>query len=226
VTFCWKTLDESYNFALDLISIEGLHATIWAPKVVEVSIVGILGLPLGSLETKWHLGVSPVAKHKVYYKGEGDGFPQVWAMVNLVSSNLPMVHLSTKNVLAMHEPTCYLVLCRFMWVSDCLSFFLVPSQSSNMPLYPQSAVSQKVCPNSLLLRCFHFKLTFESIKELGNASFWLGKSLWKQHTSIETISHMGITCCVEVIWFSHNFDSHNSFRIISSCRFTYANSYV
>jgi hypothetical protein len=52
VTFCWKTLDESYNFALDLISIEGLHATIWAPKVVKVSIVGILGLPLGSLETK------------------------------------------------------------------------------------------------------------------------------------------------------------------------------
>jgi hypothetical protein len=25
-----------------------------------------------------------MAKHKEYYKGEGDGFPQVWAMVNLV----------------------------------------------------------------------------------------------------------------------------------------------
>jgi hypothetical protein len=25
--------------------------------------------------TKWHLGVSPMARHKVYYKGEGGGFP-------------------------------------------------------------------------------------------------------------------------------------------------------
>jgi hypothetical protein len=27
--------------------------------------------------TKWYLGVDLVAKHKEYYKGEGDGFPQV-----------------------------------------------------------------------------------------------------------------------------------------------------
>ncbi len=26
-----------------------------------------------------------MAKHKVYYKGEGGGFPQVWAMVSLVN---------------------------------------------------------------------------------------------------------------------------------------------
>jgi hypothetical protein len=31
------------------------------------------------------LGVGPVARHRVYCKGEGGGFPQVWAMVNLVS---------------------------------------------------------------------------------------------------------------------------------------------
>jgi hypothetical protein len=30
----------------------------------------------GSLKTKRHLGVDLVAKHKVYYKGEGDGFPK------------------------------------------------------------------------------------------------------------------------------------------------------
>jgi hypothetical protein len=53
--------------------------------------LGILGLPLGSPSpmTKWHLGARPVAKHKVYYKGEGGGFPQVRAMVSLVSRCLP-----------------------------------------------------------------------------------------------------------------------------------------
>jgi len=42
-----------------------------------------------------------------------------------------------------------------------------------MPLYPQNATSQGVCSNSLLFCCFHFRLTFESIKELGGASYSL-----------------------------------------------------
>ncbi len=36
--------------------------------------------------------------HKEYYKGEGVDFPQVKAMVSLISSCLPMAHLCTKNV--------------------------------------------------------------------------------------------------------------------------------
>jgi len=36
-------------------------------------------------------------KHKVYYKGEGGGFPQVWAGVSLVSLNLPVARPSTKS---------------------------------------------------------------------------------------------------------------------------------
>ncbi len=35
-TYHWKALDESYNFYLDLISIEGLHAKLWASKVAGV----------------------------------------------------------------------------------------------------------------------------------------------------------------------------------------------
>jgi hypothetical protein len=69
-TYCWKHLNKVYNFTLDLISIESLHAKLWAPKVVEVRIVGISGFLLRSPRTKWHLGASPVAKHKVYYKGK------------------------------------------------------------------------------------------------------------------------------------------------------------
>jgi hypothetical protein len=67
-----------------------------------VPILGISRFPLGSLGTKCHLDVSPVASHKVYYKGEGGGFPQVRAMVTLVSLKLPMACLSTKSAPAMH----------------------------------------------------------------------------------------------------------------------------
>ncbi len=76
-TYCWKTLNKGYNFTLNLISIRGFHSKLLAPKVPRVLTLRISGLPLGSLETKWHLGVDSVARHKVYYKGEGGGFPQV-----------------------------------------------------------------------------------------------------------------------------------------------------
>jgi len=36
------------------------------------------------------------------YKGEGGGFPQVQAMVNLVNPSLPMARPNTKNVSTMH----------------------------------------------------------------------------------------------------------------------------
>jgi hypothetical protein len=46
-TYRWKALDKGYNFALDLIIIEGLHAKLCALKIVKVPTMGILGLPLG-----------------------------------------------------------------------------------------------------------------------------------------------------------------------------------
>jgi hypothetical protein len=64
--------------------------------------VGILRLPLGSFEAKCHLGVGPVARHKVYYKGESDGFPQVPLVVSFVSPSLLVVRPSTKSVTIMH----------------------------------------------------------------------------------------------------------------------------
>jgi hypothetical protein len=53
-------------------------------------------------QNKCHLGAGPMARHKVYYKGEGDGFPQVQAVVSFVSANLPMACPNTKSALAMH----------------------------------------------------------------------------------------------------------------------------
>jgi hypothetical protein len=68
-----------------------------APKVVGVPVVGISRLPLGSLGTKCHLDCGPMANHKVYYKGEGGGFPQVQAVVSLMSPSLHVVRPNTKN---------------------------------------------------------------------------------------------------------------------------------
>jgi hypothetical protein len=64
--------------------------------------LGILGFSFGSLGTKCHLDVGPVASHIVYYKGEGGGFPQVWVVVSLVSPNLPMACPCTKSVPTVH----------------------------------------------------------------------------------------------------------------------------
>jgi hypothetical protein len=56
----------------------------------------------GTPRTKCHLSVGPVAKHKVYYKGEGGGFPQIRAVMSFMSPNLPMTFPSTKSAQAMH----------------------------------------------------------------------------------------------------------------------------
>jgi hypothetical protein len=92
----WKALNKGYNFVLDFTSIEGMHAKLWAPKVTRVPVVKISGLSLGSPRTKCHLDVGLVERHKVYYKGEGGGFPQFRAMVSLVSLSLPMARPNTK----------------------------------------------------------------------------------------------------------------------------------
>jgi hypothetical protein len=41
-------------------------------------------------------------RHRVYYKGEGGGFPQVLAVVSLVSPSLPMARPNTKSAQTMH----------------------------------------------------------------------------------------------------------------------------
>jgi hypothetical protein len=93
--------------------------------IVGNPIVGILELPLGSPETKWHLGVSLVARHIVYYKGEGGAFPQVRSVVNLVSLCLLVARPCTKMFYApkcsKHTLTNLLFgLCKSVWVIELL----------------------------------------------------------------------------------------------------------
>ncbi len=61
-----------------------------------IPILGISRFPLKSAETKWHLGVGPVARHIKYYNGEGGSFPQVQAVVSHVSLCLLVVVSCTK----------------------------------------------------------------------------------------------------------------------------------
>ncbi len=134
-TYRWKAFDKRYNFALDRISISGLLAKLWGSKVTRVPTWTISGLPLGSPETKTHLDVGFVANHKVYYKGEGGGFPQVQAVVNHVCSCCPWLVLAPK-MLQLCTNHLVWVLCRPVWVNEACQLFVVPSWSSSMPLYP------------------------------------------------------------------------------------------
>jgi len=95
-THHWKALDEGYNFALDFILIWSLHAKLSGPKIAGVPTLAISGLPLGSPEIKSHLDVGPVERCRVYYKGEGGGFPQVQAVVSLVSPSCLWLILTPK----------------------------------------------------------------------------------------------------------------------------------
>jgi hypothetical protein len=63
------------------------------PKVLRVQIGIVSGLPLGSPGTKGHLDVVPVEWRRVYYMGEGGGFPRIRVVV---SPKLPVACLSTK----------------------------------------------------------------------------------------------------------------------------------
>jgi hypothetical protein len=106
-------------------------------------------------------------RRRVYYKGEGGGFPQVWAVVSLVCPGCPWLVLTPK-VLRLCTNHLVLVLCRSVWVNKACHFFLVPSWSSNTPLYPSIVLrirerASTLCPSTI----FSLGLTFESRKELG-----------------------------------------------------------
>jgi hypothetical protein len=55
----WKALEESYNFGLDLIPIEGRSQELWVSKISGVQPGTISGLQLGSLGKKSHSNVAP-----------------------------------------------------------------------------------------------------------------------------------------------------------------------
>jgi hypothetical protein len=112
-----KVINEGYSFASNLISIRGLHAKLWAPKVTGIPIVGISGLHLGVLGQNVIWMWASWFKDRVYYKGEGGGFPQVQAVLSLMSLSCSWLILAPK-VLQLCINHFVLVLCRSVWVVD------------------------------------------------------------------------------------------------------------
>jgi hypothetical protein len=52
--------------------------------------------PTWESRTKRPFGCDPMERRKIYYMGEGDGFPRARAMVSQVSPELPVACPSTK----------------------------------------------------------------------------------------------------------------------------------
>jgi hypothetical protein len=67
-----------------------------APKLRESPLAGFRDSHAGVPGEKNHLDVGPMERSRVYYKGEGGGFPQVRAMVNLVCPCCPWFVLALK----------------------------------------------------------------------------------------------------------------------------------
>jgi hypothetical protein len=127
---------------------------------------------LGSPGTKSHLDVGPMERCKVYYKGEGGGFPQVRAVVSLVCPCCPWFVLASK-VLQLHTNHFMWLLCRLVWVSEACQLFLVPSRSSSMPLYPSKCCELGSVPRLLIPPMFSTWTHTWVFQGVGSASLYV-----------------------------------------------------
>jgi hypothetical protein len=88
-TYRWTALNESYNFRV-------CSQSYGAPKSRESRLARFRDSHAGVPREKNYLDVGPVERCKVYYKGEGGGFPQVRAVVSLVCPCCPWLVLAPK----------------------------------------------------------------------------------------------------------------------------------
>jgi len=179
-TYRWKALNEGYNFALDHILIQCLLAKLWGSKVARVRTWAISRLPLGSPETERHLDVGPVERCIVYYKGEGGGFPQVRAVVNLMCPCCLWFVLAPK-VHQLHTNHLVWVLCRPVWVSEACQLFLVPSRSSSTPLYPSKCCELGSVPRLLFFPLFSTLTHTWVFQGVGSVSHHMKTIFVKEH---------------------------------------------
>jgi len=135
----WHTIGKLSTIATTLLEIalqsKVCSQSYGAPKSRESQLAGFWDSHSRVPGEKSHLDVGSVASHRVYYKGEGGGFPQVRAVVSLVCPCCPWLILAPR-VLQLCTNHFVWVVCRPVWVSEAYQLFLVPSRSSNTPLYP------------------------------------------------------------------------------------------
>jgi hypothetical protein len=154
-----------YNLAWDRISIRGLFAKLWGSKSHGSLNLGDFGTPTLESWDKNHLDVGPVERCKIYYKGEGGGFPQVRAVVSLVCSCCPWLVLAPK-----HTNHLVWVLCRPVGVSGAYQLFLVPSRNSSTPFYPSKCSELRSVPRLFLLPLFFIWTHIWVFQGVGSAS--------------------------------------------------------
>jgi len=172
-TYCWKDLNESYNFASDFISIGGLHVKLWAPKLQKSQL-----WEFRDSHDKMTFGAGPMAKHKVYYKGEGGGFPQVQPVVSLVSPILLVVRHSTK-VLWLY--TNQLVV---WFVQVCVSEWLLVILPSPIPKFQHTPLPPKCCKPGSVPQLLMFSLFSHHIH------IWIYQGTWECVTHALTWIHV------------------------------------
>jgi hypothetical protein len=104
----------------------------------------------GNTGTKWHLGACPIARHKVCYKGEGDGFPKfglcwvLWVRVCLWLIRAPKCsNYALTNLL--------FGLCRHVWVIKLLVNLPNPIPELQHALLPPKCYESGSAPQLLLL---------------------------------------------------------------------------
>jgi hypothetical protein len=171
-TYCWKDLDKGYNFDLEFTSIKGLNTKLWASKVAGIP---ILGLPLRSFETKWHLGASPMTMHKEYCKGEGGGFPQMKPSSPCHSESCESVFTCGSSVhqkCSSYALTNLLFgLCKFVWVIVLLVILSSPyPRATTCPSTLEVLQVRECAPTHYPSVVFTFRLPIESTKEFGDES--------------------------------------------------------
>jgi hypothetical protein len=151
---------------------------------------------------------------RVYYKGEGGGFPQVRAVVSLVCPGCPWFILAPK-VLQLCTNHLVLVLCRSVWVNKACHIFLVPSRSSSTPFY--SVASQGTRFNSLSFHCFLFGIHIWISQGVGGASRCVKKNrivYWINvifHWNVHWIWVWHCVVSIKILW---NIYGKNSTKIL------------
>jgi hypothetical protein len=135
------------------------------PQSYDSLSCGNFETPTWESQDKKPFGCGLMESYKVYYKGEGGGFPQVWTVVSLVS---PWFVLAPK-VFQLCTNHLVLVLCKFVWVVEACQFFLVPSRNSNTPLYPSKVLWVGSVPRLLTLPLFSISTHIWVFQGIGSA---------------------------------------------------------
>ncbi len=126
----------------------------WPPKSQESQLWEFMGLPFGSPRTKWHLGVGPVAKHKIYYKGEVVASPKSkswWILGIRICSWFIRAPKCSNYALTNLLFDLYMS----VWVIEMLVNLPNPIPKLQLALLPPKCCELGSAPNSFSFHCLH-----------------------------------------------------------------------